>query len=100
MIYLIHKAYGISEDVKYSTNHRYVWKGVVMMCGVYLFYLVEKIIKIMILRKKLMKKRASVSSKSFSAENPQILETIGYFKRHEQDVEPNIELRVHLSDQV
>jgi hypothetical protein len=47
-----------------------------------------------------MKKRASLSNNSLSGENPQILETIGYLKRHEQDVEPNIELRVHLSDQV
>jgi len=54
----------------------------------------------MILRKKLMKRRTSVSNNSLSADNPQILETIGYLKRHEQDVEPNIELRVHISDQV
>ena len=46
------KAFGIADDIKYSKNHEYVWKSVVMMSGVYLFYLVEKILKIMILRKK------------------------------------------------
>jgi hypothetical protein len=46
------KSYGITEDEKYAKNHGYVWKGLTMMGGVYLFYLVEKIMKIMILRKK------------------------------------------------
>jgi hypothetical protein len=31
-------------------------------------------------------------------ENPQILESIGYLKTHEQNVEPNVEMRVHLND--
>lgn len=46
------KAFGITDDSRYNENHDYVWKGVVMMGGVYLFYLVEKILKIMILRRK------------------------------------------------
>lgn len=49
---MLFKAYGITEDPKYNSHHAYVWKGLVMMGGVYLFYLVEKIMKIMILRKK------------------------------------------------
>jgi hypothetical protein len=49
------KAFGITDDPKYSVSHDYVWKGLVMMIGVYLFYLVEKILKIMILRKKVGK---------------------------------------------
>ncbi len=52
IIFFSIKAFGITDDSKYNENHDYVWKGVVMMGGVYLFYLVEKILKIMILRRK------------------------------------------------
>lgn len=31
------------------------------------------------------------------AENPKILESIGYLKTHEQSVDPNVEMRVHIS---
>lgn len=46
------KAFDITHDIKYSINHEYVWKGVVMMSGVYLFYVVEKFMKVFITRKK------------------------------------------------
>ena len=38
-----------------NLNHEYVYKGLVMMGGVYLFYVVEKILKIMIHIKKVFK---------------------------------------------
>lgn len=31
-------------------------------------------------------------------ENPKILESIGYVKTHEPDVEPNVEMRIHLDE--
>ena len=46
------QSYGITEDEKYAKDHKYVWKGLTMMGGVYLFYIVEKFMKIMIQRKK------------------------------------------------
>ncbi len=51
-LHLIPQAYGITEDPRYSENHTYAWKSVVMMVGVYLFYLVEIILKLMILTRK------------------------------------------------
>lgn len=50
------QAYGITEDEKYSGNHAYVWKSLVIMFGIYLFYLVEKFMKIMFQRKNVNKK--------------------------------------------
>ena len=44
----IFKAHGITEDPKYSLKHEYVWKGFMIMGGAYLFYLVERIMKILI----------------------------------------------------
>jgi hypothetical protein len=35
---------------------------------------------------------------SINKENPQILESIGYFKAHEPNVEPNVEMRIHLDE--
>ena len=32
--------------------------------------------------------------------NPQILESIGYLKPHDQNLDPNVEMRVHLNDQI
>ena len=49
---VVNQAYGITNDERYTLHHEYVWKGLVMMGGVYLFYVVEKIMKIMIMRKK------------------------------------------------
>lgn len=97
-LHLIPQAYGITEDPKYNSHHAYVWKGLAMMGGVYLFYLVEKIMKIMILRKKALKRNSSL--KMLKAENPKILESIGYLKTHEQSVEPSVEMRVHISTEV
>ena len=54
-LHLIPQAFGITEDPAYSKNHMYVWKSVVMMGGVYLFFLVEIILKLMILRRKVIK---------------------------------------------
>jgi hypothetical protein len=51
-LHLIPQAYGITDDISYSMHHMYVWKGLTMMFGVYLFYLVEKIMKIMIYKRK------------------------------------------------
>jgi hypothetical protein len=50
--FILFKAYGITEDTRYNLNNEYVYKGLAMMGGVYLFYLVEKILKIMIHIKK------------------------------------------------
>ena len=49
---VIFKAFGITEDTRYNLNNEYLYKGLVMMGGVYLFYVVEKILKIMIHVKK------------------------------------------------
>jgi len=97
-LHLIPQAFGIADDIKYSKNHEYVWKSVVMMSGVYLFYLVEKILKIMILRKKIKKS----SSKTANSDNskPAILESIGFVKTHDATVEPNVEMRVHLNEKI
>jgi hypothetical protein len=42
------KAFDITEDPKYSANNEYAWKGFVIMGGIYLFYLVERIMKIIL----------------------------------------------------
>lgn len=98
-LHLIPQAFGIADDPKYSTNHDYVWKGLVMMAGVYLFYIVEKILKLLILRKKI--KRSASQTKQLQDENQnQILESIGYVKTHEKILEPNVEMRMHLNDKV
>ncbi len=42
------KAHGITGDAKYSLKNQYVWKGVIIMCGAYLFYVCEILMKILI----------------------------------------------------
>ena len=68
------------------------------MGGVYLFYMVEKILKIMILRKKM-----NGIVKEIKRSKSQMglgLESIGYVKTHETSVEPSVEMRVHIDNKV
>jgi hypothetical protein len=46
------------------------------------------------------KNTSSKSSKSIKTENPLVFESIGYVKPHEAAVEPNVEMRMHLSENV
>lgn len=93
-LHLIPEAHGIVNDEKYSENHAYVWKGVVIMGGVYLFYVVEKILKLLILKRNLQRKKTKRDT-SVSAFDS--LEPYGYVKTHEQQVEPNVEMRTRLN---
>lgn len=95
LLHLIPQAFGIADDPRYSHNHAYVWKGLAIMGGVYLFYLVEKILKLMILRKKI--KRSNSRLKCSDRDPSKILESIGYVKTHETRLEPNVEMRTHFS---
>ncbi|RNA27103.1 zinc transporter ZIP14 isoform X1 [Brachionus plicatilis] len=101
-LHLIPQAYGITEDEKYSGNHAYVWKSLVIMFGIYLFYLVEKFMKIMFQRRNTLKKNSysiKQSRNKSDKENPVILESIGYLKTHDPKHDPNIEMRHHLSQE-
>jgi zinc transporter ZupT len=93
-LHLIPQAHGIVDDDAYNLNHAYVWKGVVIMGGVYLFYVVEKILKLFILKKNMQRKKPKrdVSQDAFDS-----LESYGYVKTHEQNVEPNVEMRTKLN---
>ncbi|CAF0912329.1 unnamed protein product [Brachionus calyciflorus] len=92
-LHLIPQAYGITEDEKYSGNHAYVWKSLIIMFGIYLFYLVEKFMNIMIQR------RNHARTKQIESDNPIILESIGYLKTHDAKLDPNVEMRIHLSQE-
>lgn len=46
------KAYGITEDLRYSKHHEYLNKAIVMFCGLYLFFLIENIMRTIIQYKK------------------------------------------------
>ncbi len=105
-LHLIPQAFGIADDPNYAADHDYVWKGVVMMGGVYLFYLVEKILKLMILRKKVKRSHSMLVVEKSCGEGGAdvgqrpILESIGYVKTHETAVEPNVEMRIHIDNKV
>ncbi len=104
-LHLLPQAFGIADDPNYASDHDYVWKGIVMMCGVYLFYLVERILKIMILRKKMKRSNSLVAQKRCNDGGDEIrqlpiLESIGYIKTHETPVDPNVEMRMHIDDKV
>lgn len=103
LLHLIPQAYGITEDEKYSGNHAYVWKSLTIMFGIYLFYLVEKFMKLMIQRRNTLKKNSyslkKPRNKSTENENPVILESIGYLKAHDAKLDPNVEMRMHLSEE-
>ncbi|CAF0787135.1 unnamed protein product [Brachionus calyciflorus] len=47
-LHLIPQAYGISEDPNYNYNHMYAWKSLVMIAGLYLFFIVEQILRFLI----------------------------------------------------
>lgn len=104
-LHLIPQAFGITEDPTYSAKHAYVWKSVVMMGGVYLFFIVETVLKLMILRRKTLKNstttpRDKSNNNANTIENPEVLESIGYLKTYEQTVDPNVEMRTRLNDDV
>lgn len=39
------KAYGIDEDLHYSENHMYAWKSLVISGGLYLFFIIEQVMR-------------------------------------------------------
>lgn len=54
-LYCYIKAFGIDVDIKYAYENGYIYKGLVMMCGVYLFFLVERIMTLFILKREVFK---------------------------------------------
>jgi zinc transporter ZupT len=99
-LHLIPQAFGITEDTRYNLNSEYVYKGLVMMTGVYLFYIVEKVLKIMIhvkkVKRSISKKNTKDSNETNS--NPLMLESIGYLKTQESEVEQQVYERVHINE--
>ena len=96
-----------------------------MMCGVYLFYVVEKVLKLMILRRKVLKKSASANTELYNSanrghnsvnedednspnvaankavtNNQQVLQSIGFVKTRDKPVELSVEMRTHLNQQM
>ncbi len=105
-LHLIPEAYGLTDDPKYSLNHAYVWKGVTMMIGVYLFYLVEVFLKLLILSRKHSKKGSKNNNQEDqntqhnnknTIMNPEMFESIGFLKTGEGTPDPNVEMRVRLN---
>jgi zinc transporter ZupT len=87
-LHLIPQAFGITEDTRYNLNSEYVYKGLVMMTGVYLFYIVEKVLKIMIHVKKVKRSISKKNTKVYNETNfnPLMLESIGFLKTQESGV--------------
>jgi zinc transporter ZupT len=97
-LHLIPQAFGISDDIKYSKDHGYIWKGLVIMGGVYLFFVVEKFLKIMLAKKKFEKNKNKNKKVLRKRSSNDMLENIGYFKPNEQPAQPNVEMRTRISE--
>ncbi|RNA08141.1 zinc transporter ZIP14 isoform X1 [Brachionus plicatilis] len=67
-IHLIPQAFGIDEDINYSFNHGYFWKCLVISAGLYLFFVVEQILKFFIQFRKYKKFQKEKSKASIETE--------------------------------
>lgn len=65
LLHLIPNAHGIGENKNHEEHHihdhDYLWKGVVILVGVYLFYSAERILRLILLKREIMCKKPQIN---------------------------------------
>ncbi|RNA30455.1 zinc transporter ZIP14 isoform X1 [Brachionus plicatilis] len=77
-MHLIPQAYGLTEDINYNYKHFYLWKSLVVIGGLYLFFLVEQILRFLIQFRKHKKIKKEKSKASLNKPNQIMKKHIEY----------------------